>query len=169
MHVQPQWVNKHLFPSFIDDKQSEPKMMLRLVALVKRVAELHETGLWACHCSEELTLMWIHSLGRREKLAYECPWLADPSREPAASKIFTLTFYILMVCFLNLTCYVYCTALNQEEIDQVMAHLFDKDLPTPQPAGVHVPFSNENLPPEVKISSLSDILYLHCLTKLSCF
>jgi hypothetical protein len=56
MHVQPQWVNKHLFPSFIDDKQSEPKMMLRLAALVKRVAELHETGLWACHCSEELTL-----------------------------------------------------------------------------------------------------------------
>jgi hypothetical protein len=56
MHIQPQWVNKLLFPQFIKDKWGEPAMMPRLAALIKRVAELHEAGLKACHYAEEFTL-----------------------------------------------------------------------------------------------------------------
>jgi hypothetical protein len=41
----PQWSNKHLLPPHIDDKRGEPKMTPCLAALVKRVAELHDTGL----------------------------------------------------------------------------------------------------------------------------
>jgi hypothetical protein len=62
----------------------------RLATLVKRVTELHESSLWARHCAEEFTLRWIHPLGHREKLAYECPWLADPSRESTAGRILIL-------------------------------------------------------------------------------
>jgi hypothetical protein len=90
MHVQPQWVNKLMFPPFIKDKRGEPTMTPRLVALVKRVAELRETGLKACHCAEEFTLWRIRPLGRREKHALDCSRLADPSREPADGKIFNL-------------------------------------------------------------------------------
>jgi hypothetical protein len=51
------------------------------------------------------------------------------------------------------------TTLTQAEIDQLVACLFDKDLPTPQPA----PFSSENPPPVVRVSfffrcSLSSLL-----------
>jgi hypothetical protein len=81
MHVQPQWANMHLLPSLIDDKWGEPKMTPHLAALVKWVAKLHDSGLRACHCAEEFTLRWIHPFGCLEKLAYECPQLADPSRE----------------------------------------------------------------------------------------
>jgi hypothetical protein len=55
MHVEPQWVNKHLLPLLIDDKRGEPKMAPRLTALVKQLAELHDTDVRACHCTEELT------------------------------------------------------------------------------------------------------------------
>jgi hypothetical protein len=57
-----------------------------LSALVKRVVEHHEAGLKACHCVEEFLLQRIRPLGRREKLAFECPRLSDPSREPAEGK-----------------------------------------------------------------------------------
>jgi hypothetical protein len=43
-------------PPFIKDKRGEPPMTPCLVALVKRVAELHEAGLKAYHCTEEFTL-----------------------------------------------------------------------------------------------------------------
>jgi hypothetical protein len=33
----------------INENQREPKMTPRLTTLVKRVAKLHNTGLWACH------------------------------------------------------------------------------------------------------------------------
>jgi hypothetical protein len=56
MHVQPQWVNKLLFPSFVKDKWGELLMTPRLVTLVKRVAELHESRLKPCHCIKEFTL-----------------------------------------------------------------------------------------------------------------
>jgi hypothetical protein len=56
MHVQPQWVNKIMFPPFIKDKRGESSMTPHLAALVKRVAELREAGLQACHCIEEITL-----------------------------------------------------------------------------------------------------------------
>jgi hypothetical protein len=61
--------------------------MSHLKALVKRVIELHEARLKACHCDKEFTLQWIRPLGRREKLAFECPRFADPTRDPPASKI----------------------------------------------------------------------------------
>jgi hypothetical protein len=93
MHVEPQWVNKHLLSPLIKNKRGEPKMTPCLAALVKRVAELHDVGLRACHWIEEFTLQQIHPLGHQEKLAYECPWLADPSREPATGKIFNFTYY----------------------------------------------------------------------------
>jgi hypothetical protein len=71
----------------------EPKMTPHMAALVKQVAELHAIGLRTCHCIEEFTLRWIRSLGRRERLAYYCPWLADPSREPATGMMFNIHFY----------------------------------------------------------------------------
>jgi hypothetical protein len=93
MYVGPQWVNMHMLPLFIDDKRVEPKMTPRLTTLVKWVAELHDTGLRACHCAEEFTHRQIRPLGHWEKLAFECPRLADPSHEPASGKIFILSFY----------------------------------------------------------------------------
>jgi hypothetical protein len=90
MHVQPQWANMYLLLLLIDKKRGEPKMTPRLVALVKQVTELHESGLRACHYAEEFTLWRIRPLGRREKLSYECPRLADPSREPIVDRILTL-------------------------------------------------------------------------------
>jgi hypothetical protein len=81
MHIQPQWVKRHLLPPLIDKKRRELKMTPRLAALVKWVAELYHSDLRACHCSEEFTLWWIHPLGHRE-----CPRLADPSRDSAADK-----------------------------------------------------------------------------------
>jgi hypothetical protein len=67
-------------------------MTPRLVALVRWVVELHDFGLQACHCTEEFTLQRIRPLGHREKLAYECPWLADPNHEPTVHKIFNFAF-----------------------------------------------------------------------------
>jgi hypothetical protein len=64
------------------------KMTPRLAALVKRVAELHDTGLRTCHCVKEFTLWWIHPLGHRDMMAYECLWLNDLSCDPAARNIF---------------------------------------------------------------------------------
>jgi hypothetical protein len=52
MHIQPQWVNMHLLPPLIDKKRGEPKMTLLLAALVRRVAALHDSSLWARHCAE---------------------------------------------------------------------------------------------------------------------
>jgi hypothetical protein len=63
-----------------------------LAALVRQVAKLHDSGLRARHCAEEFTLRWIHPFDHREKQAYECPRLADPSREPADGKIFNFAF-----------------------------------------------------------------------------
>jgi hypothetical protein len=68
-------------------------MTARLLALVKRVAELHRVGLEVCRCIEEFHLRWIHPLDHREKLAYECPRLADPIRYPAEGEILTSPFY----------------------------------------------------------------------------
>jgi hypothetical protein len=35
----------------------------RLATLIKRVAELRQDGLEACHCVKEFYLRWIHPLG----------------------------------------------------------------------------------------------------------
>jgi hypothetical protein len=86
MHKPTPWRNRLLFPPIIKDKWNEPPMNDRLTALVKRVAELCEAGLNACHCIKEFHLRRIHPLGCREKLAFKCPRLSDPSHEPAEGK-----------------------------------------------------------------------------------
>jgi hypothetical protein len=63
MHVKTQWANRHLLPPLIDDKRGELKMTPCLTTLVKRVAELYETGLQTCHCAEEFTHCQILPLG----------------------------------------------------------------------------------------------------------
>jgi hypothetical protein len=78
MHEPVPWVNKLLFPPDVTDKRNEPRMLARLSDLIKWVAELQKAGLKACHCTEEFYLQRIHPLGRRERLAYDCPSLADP-------------------------------------------------------------------------------------------
>jgi hypothetical protein len=82
----------HLLPPLIDDKRGKTDMTPRLAALVKRMAELRDSSLWAHHCAEEFTLRQIHPLGHQEKLAYECLRLADPSCELATGRIFNFAF-----------------------------------------------------------------------------
>jgi hypothetical protein len=91
-------MNKHLLPSQVDDKRKEPELMPCLKALVKRVTELRQAGLRACHFVEEFIILRIHPLGRREKLAFEFPRLADPNRDPLATKILTSLFFVLRLC-----------------------------------------------------------------------
>jgi hypothetical protein len=76
----------------MDNKWGETKMTPRLATLVKRVAELRDTGLQACHCIEEFTLQWIRPLGHRDMLAYGCPWFDNVRREPTARKIFKSSY-----------------------------------------------------------------------------
>jgi hypothetical protein len=64
MHDQPPWVNKLLFLPAIKNQRTEPPMTDRLVTLTKRVAELRQAGLEACHCIEEFFIRWIRPLGR---------------------------------------------------------------------------------------------------------
>jgi hypothetical protein len=85
-------MNKHLLLPHVDDKWKEPELTLHLKALVKRVIVLCETRLKACHCIKEFTFRRINPLGRREKLALECPRLADPTRDPPLGKILN-SFY----------------------------------------------------------------------------
>jgi hypothetical protein len=87
MHTPAPWVNKLLFPLIIKDKWKEPLMNDSLSALVKHVAELCEAGLKAYHCIKECHLRQIHPLGHRDKLAFECPQMANPSRDPADGQI----------------------------------------------------------------------------------
>jgi hypothetical protein len=93
MHDQPPWVNKLMFPPAIKNKRSEPPMTNRLAALTKRVADLRQTGLEVCHCVEEFYLWWIRPLAHRKKLAFECPRLADPHREPLEGYLFVFSSY----------------------------------------------------------------------------
>jgi hypothetical protein len=72
MHIPPQWVNRHLLPPLIDKKRKDLKLAPRLAALVKRVIELHDVGLRACHYIEEFTLRQNFPLDHWDKLAYEC-------------------------------------------------------------------------------------------------
>jgi hypothetical protein len=99
MHVEPPWVNKLLFPPAIKDQRKEPSMTDRLAALVRRVAELRQAGLEACHCAEEFYLRRIRPLGCQKNLAIESPWLADPRRDPLPGDIFILSF--------NTECHLY--------------------------------------------------------------
>jgi hypothetical protein len=89
MHVNPPWVNKLLFPPAIKDQRKELPMTDRLAALVRRVAELRQAGLEACHCP--VTSLYF-PLGRRKTLAFESPRLADPSRDPLPGNFFIFSF-----------------------------------------------------------------------------
>jgi hypothetical protein len=91
MHDQPPWVNKLLFPPAIKNKRMEPLMTDRLATLTKRVAELRQAGLEACHYVKEFYLWRIRPLGRRKILAFECPQIADPYREPLEGCLFILS------------------------------------------------------------------------------
>jgi hypothetical protein len=91
MHDQPQWVNKILFPPTIKNKRMEPLMTDCLAALTKRIAELHQASLEACHCIEEFYLRWIHPLGRQKTLAFKCPLMANPCREPSKGCLFVFS------------------------------------------------------------------------------
>jgi hypothetical protein len=90
IRTEPQWTNKHLLPPHVEDKRKELEMTPCLKALVKRVTELCQAELEACHCIEEFTLWWFRPIDCREKLAFECPWLADPNRDPPTSKFLNL-------------------------------------------------------------------------------
>jgi hypothetical protein len=93
MHDQPPWVNKLLFPPAIKNKRSEPPMTNRLAALTKHVVELRQAGLEVCHCIEEFYLRRIRPLGCRKKLAFKCPRMADPHREPSKGYRFVFSPY----------------------------------------------------------------------------
>jgi hypothetical protein len=56
MHVDPQWVKRHLLLPLIDNKRGEPEMTLCLTALVKQVTDLCDASLQACRCAEEFIL-----------------------------------------------------------------------------------------------------------------
>jgi hypothetical protein len=86
MHTPGPWGNRLLFSPIIKDKQNKLSMNNRLSALVKRMAELREARLKVCHCIEEFHLRRIHPLGHWEKLAFKCPQLSDPNREPTEGK-----------------------------------------------------------------------------------
>jgi hypothetical protein len=84
-------VGEQVYVPPVRQRQSgQATMMSRLAALVKRVAGLHGVRLKACDCAEEFTIQGNCLLNRHEKLDFECPWLADPSREPVDGKMFTL-------------------------------------------------------------------------------
>jgi hypothetical protein len=91
MHDQPLLVNELLFLPAIKNKQIEPALTDCLVALTKRVAELRQAGLEACHCVKEFFVQWIRPLSRRKTLAFECPRMADPYRELSEGCLFVLS------------------------------------------------------------------------------
>jgi hypothetical protein len=97
MHIEPPWVNKLLFPPAIKDQPKEPPMTDRLAALVRRVTELRQAGLKACHCAEEFYLRWI------------CPsvtgklWLLNPHGWPILVAILFQVTFLYSLLMLNAT------------------------------------------------------------------
>jgi hypothetical protein len=110
-------------------------MNAHLDALLKHVVELRETRLKVCHCIEEFHLQRIHPLGRRDKCAYECPWMADPNREPTDGKFSILSLKYWGYNYPDMTFLLSCIVLSQEEVDWLVGRLFDKDPPIARPAG----------------------------------
>jgi hypothetical protein len=92
-------------------------MNAHLATLVKCLAELCEAGLKACYCIEEFHLWQIRPLGRRDKCAYECPWMVDPNCEPADGKVPILFFKYWCHNYPNLTFHLSYIVLSQEEVD----------------------------------------------------
>jgi hypothetical protein len=65
----------------------------RLAVLTKRVAELRQASLEACHCVKEFYLQRICPLSCWKKLAFEYLRLADPYREPSEGCLFVCSLY----------------------------------------------------------------------------
>jgi hypothetical protein len=63
----------------------------RLAALTKRITELRQASLEACHCIKEFYVQRIHPLDHRKILAFECPRMADPYHEPSEDCLFVLS------------------------------------------------------------------------------
>jgi hypothetical protein len=139
-----------MLPPQIDDKWGEPEITPFLAALAKQVTQLCQAGLWACHYAEEFTLRPISPLGHREKLAYECPWLADPTREPASSNIL-ISFVANVEMISDLITSLSCVVLTNDEVFQLVSYMFDKSLVTNRPSSVPAPFCSENPPLAVGI------------------
>jgi hypothetical protein len=91
MHDQPSWVNKFLFTPAIKNKWMESLMTDRLATLTKRVAELRQASLEACHCVEEFYVQRIRPLGRWKIPTFECPRMVDPYREPSEGCLFVFS------------------------------------------------------------------------------
>jgi hypothetical protein len=68
-------------------------MTNRLPALTKRIAEQRQASLEACQYVEEFYLWWIRPLGRRKTLAFKCPRMVDPYREPSEGCLFVFSIH----------------------------------------------------------------------------
>jgi hypothetical protein len=144
-----------MLPPQIDDKRGEPEITPLLTALVKWVTERCQACLRACHYAEEFTLRRIHPLGHRDKLAFECPWFADPSREPTDGKI--MIFFVADVELISdlITSLSYAT-WTAEEVFRLVSYMFDKSPVTDRPSSV----PSENPPPVVGIFIFFDNSFL---------
>jgi hypothetical protein len=130
------------------------------ITLVKRVTELRQVGLRACHCTEEFSLQQICPLGHRDKLAFKCPWFADTSCEPADGRI--MIFFITDVELISdlITSLSYA-ALTFEEVFHLVSYMFDKSPVTNRPSSVPDPYYSENPPPVVGIFIFFDKTFLY--------
>jgi hypothetical protein len=59
--------------------------------------------------------------------------------------------------------FFYPIALTADEIDEFVAHLFDRGVPTVRPDVVPLPFSSENPPPLVRVLSFLNLFQINCL------
>jgi hypothetical protein len=50
-----------------------------------------------------------------------------------------------------------------DEIDEFVAHLFDKDVPTAHPDAISLPFSSENPPLLVRVLVFLNLSQINCL------
>jgi hypothetical protein len=62
-----------------------------LAMLIKRVAELCQASLKACHYVKEFYLRRIRPLSHKKTLAFECPWMDNPSCDPSEGDLFILS------------------------------------------------------------------------------
>jgi hypothetical protein len=59
--------------------------------------------------------------------------------------------------------FFYPVALTADEIDGIVAHLFDRGVPTVRPDAVPLPFNSENPPPLVRVLSFLNLSQINCL------
>jgi hypothetical protein len=59
--------------------------------------------------------------------------------------------------------FFYPVALTADEIDEFVAHLFDRGVPTVRLDAVPLPFSSENPPPLVRVLSFLNLSQVNCL------